>query len=69
MQVHWSEHAALRIRERFGEGAIDVPYHAIKKAAKLSDKGIQFKVRRSAATFCCKRTTERDIVIMTVLYT
>ncbi|MEO1529439.1 MAG: hypothetical protein AAFX06_28795 [Planctomycetota bacterium] len=67
MYVNVSNHAKQRFDERFG-GWVYIPFDKIRRAARLMDKGDQFRVSQPLATFVCKRTSRRNALIVTVLF-
>ena len=67
LEVYWTQHAAVRLRQRFdlNISSIRVPERTIKKVGLSTRPFREYRVRRQDAVYVCKRLPDR-VLILTV---
>jgi len=68
-KISFVPHAIERVRQRFGfTSDIMIPNRMIVKASQKVVDGDEFHIKTPLCTFVCKRDSENEIAIVTVLF-
>lgn len=68
-RISWSLHALDRLQERFGDlQDMPIPNRKIVNANAKVCIGNKFNVRTNTIVFCCKKDSDTDVAILTVMF-